>query len=64
MYRSNLKLSKSQKQHLYQLINSGITLTDKEALIVEDFLLSCQSQVTPYQLNSAKGLAMLRGVSR
>jgi hypothetical protein len=42
-------------QHLYELINSGITLTDKEAALVEDFLFSIQSPVSSYQLNSVKG---------
>jgi hypothetical protein len=40
---------------LYQYINSGITLTDKEAQVVEDYIHSQQTTLTPYQLNSVKG---------
>jgi hypothetical protein len=46
--------------HLNELINSRITLTDKEAALVEDFLFSIQSQVNTKYLNSAKGLRALR----
>jgi hypothetical protein len=46
--------------HLMELINSGITLTDKEAEQVEEYLFSIQSSVSSYQLNSARGRASLK----
>lgn len=42
-------------KHLHELINSGITLTDKEAAAVEEYLFSIQQPMTRYQLNSAVG---------
>ena len=40
---------------LHELINSGITLTDKETEEVERLLWSSQTTMTSYQLNSARG---------
>ena len=42
-------------KHLHELITSGITLTDKEAAAVEEYLFSIQQPMTSYQLNSARG---------
>lgn len=40
--------------YLFELINSGITLTEKEAGLVEEFLWANSETVTPYQFNSLK----------
>jgi hypothetical protein len=45
--------------YLNELINSRITLTDKEAAIVEEYLWSKQQPLSQYQLNSARGRAAL-----
>jgi hypothetical protein len=45
--------------NLNELINSGITLTDKEAQLVEEYIFSIQEKVSPYQLNSSRGRAVI-----
>ena len=48
------------KEHINELINSGITLTDKETEIVEEHLYQKSQRLTPYQANSCKGLSAIR----
>ena len=45
--------------NLNELINSGITLTNKEAQLVEEYIFSIQEKVSPYQLNSSRGRAVI-----
>jgi hypothetical protein len=50
-----LKPKKYNELHLKELINSGITLSKAETKLIEEYLWSTQTVVSPYQLNSAKG---------
>ena len=51
-----MKLTKRQNE----LINSGITLTDKEAREVEEFIFSKSKPVKPEHLNHYKCVSAIR----
>jgi hypothetical protein len=42
-------------QRVTELITSGVTLNKAETELVERYIWSTQTTVTPYQLNSVKG---------
>ena len=46
--------------YLNELINSGITLNDKETQIVEEYILSKSKEVKPSHLNHYKCIAAIR----
>ena len=52
-----MKLTKK----LYELINSGITLTDSEATQVEQYIQSKSTAVKPKHLNEWRAMAAVRG---
>lgn len=52
----------SKKELLNELINSGITLNDKETQIVEDNLLKMCKQVSLRYLNEAKCMSAIRSI--
>ena len=54
-----MKLTK----HLNELINSGITLTDKEALVVENYIQSKSKPVKPEHLNHYKTILAIRSAN-
>ena len=49
--------------HLNELLNSGITLNDKEILIVEDYIQSRSKPVKPEHLNHYKTLSAIRSMN-
>lgn len=53
-----MKLTKK----LSELINSGITLTDTEAALVEDYIQSKSTPVKPKHLNEWRAMAAARGM--
>ena len=53
-----MKLTK----YLNELINSGITLNDKETAIVEEFIQSKSKPVKPEHLNHYKCLTAIRSM--
>ena len=46
-------------QHLYELLNSGITLNEKETEMVEEYILSKSDPVKTSHLNHYKCLSVL-----
>ncbi len=53
-------MNKKEKQYLNELINSGVTLSKKEIKLIEENIFENSETITPYQLNSGKGMRMIR----
>ena len=56
-------MTKYDKEYINELINSGITLNDKETQIIEDYIESISKPVKPSHLNEWKCIAAARGKS-
>ena len=48
-------------QYINELLNSGITLTEKDIAIVEEYIFSQSKPVKPERLNHYKCVAACRG---
>lgn len=53
--------ARPEKEHLDELLNSRITLTDEETELVEAYILSKSKQVSQRYLNTAKIKSAIHG---